>query len=103
LDGNPAVVALSDLAGARTLAIVPMLMADKLIGALAIYLQEVSPFSEKQVTLLSNFAQQAVIAIENNRLLKELRESLHQQTATAGVLEGNNRVALQPATGAWSP
>ena len=73
LEGNPAVVAISDVAGARTIAIVPMLKDDKLVGTLAIYRQEVSPFSEKQITLLNNFAQQAVIAVANNRLLKELR------------------------------
>ncbi len=87
LEGESLAVAAADIAGIRTVIAVPMIKDDEPIGVISIYRKEVHPFSDKQTELVTNFASQAVIAIENTRLLTELRESLQQQTATADVLK----------------
>ena len=111
IEGNPFIVAAVDLAGYRTVLSVPMLKEDELIGAIAIFRQEVRPFTDKQIELVQNFAAQAVIAIENTRLLSELRARTDDLAQSVGELRAlgevsqavNSTIDLKPCCRRSSP
>jgi GAF domain-containing protein len=92
-DGQPLTVTAADVAGIRTLLSVPMLKDDELVGAIVIYRKEVRPFTDKQVELVKNFAAQAVIAIENARLLNELHTRTNELAQSVGELQALGEVS----------
>ena len=94
IDREPAAVALAKIAGARTLVVVPMLKENEPVGAIAVYREEVRPFTAKQIELVTNFAAQAVIAIENARLLKELRQRTDDRDGTEALIRAMERGVL---------
>src|SRR5215468_1697972 len=98
LDGHPLSLSAVHVADILTVAFVPMLKGDEFVGVICVYRKEVRPFTDKQIELVQNFANQTVIALEQARLLNELRQSLQQQTATAEVLKIISRSAFDLRT-----